>query len=187
VEIGSYFIYGENVSLLNGLRNNIQSTTIGPRMVFDYTREDRIDVELTVSLSFYSGRYSLQSALNTHYMRQNYGANVTGYLPWRISVHSEFTATVNTGRADGYNTTIPLWNASIAKALLKNDRGEVKLGVTDLLNRNTGITRSINQGNILDEQYNVLRRYFLVSFTYSLNKSGLKTRGRMIRTRTIGD
>jgi len=187
VELGSFFSYSANVSLLNGLRNEIHSTTIGPRFSFDYIQESKIDVELTASVSLYSGTYSLQPALNTHYMRQNYGVNATGYLPWRISVHSEFNAIFNTGRSDGYNTTIPLWNASIAKSFLKNDRGEVKFSVMDMLNRNTGITRSVNQGNILDEQYNVLRRYFLVSFTYSLNKSGLRSKGGpVIRMRTLG-
>jgi hypothetical protein len=187
VELGSFVSYGRNISFLNGLRNVIASTTIGPRVSFDYSRDDKIDVELTAAVSLYTGKYSLQPVLNTRYMRQNYGANATGYLPWRISVHSEFNVILNTGRTDGYNTTIPLWNASIAKALLKNDRGELKFGVMDLLNRNTGITRSVNQGNILDEQYNVLRRYFLLSFTYSLNKSGLKSKGGpQVKMRTIG-
>jgi hypothetical protein len=187
LEVGSFFTYGQNVSFLNGVPNRIHSTTVGPRMSFDYSRDNIVDLELTASISLNSGSYSLQPALNTHYMRQNYGVNVTGYLPWRLSVHSEFNAIFNTGRTDGYNTTIPLWNASVAKALLKNDRGEIKFGVMDLLNRNTGITRSINQGSIVDEQYNVLRRYFLLSFTYSLNKAGLKARGGpVMKIRTIG-
>jgi hypothetical protein len=177
VEAGSFLSYARNISFLNGLANTISTMTVGPRVSFDYSRGDRLDIRLTASLSLNSSDYSLQPALNTHYMRQNYGVIGTGYLPWRLSLHTEFNAIINTGRADGYNTTIPLWNASIAKALLKNDRGEVKFGVMDLLNRNTGITRSVDQGSIVDEQYNVLRRYFLLSFTYSLNKSGLRSKG----------
>jgi hypothetical protein len=187
LEVGSFATYGENVAFLNGAQNRIHSTTVGPRLSFDYSRDSKLDLELTASISVNTGSYSLQPALNTHYMRQNYGVNGTGYLPWRISVHSEFNAIFNTGRTDGYNTTIPLWNASVAKALLKNDRGEIKFGVMDLLNRNTGITRSINQGSIVDEQYNVLRRYFLLSFTYSLNKAGLGAKGGpVMKIRTIG-
>jgi len=188
LEVGSFFTQAQNVSFLNGARNLIHSTTVGPRFSFDYSRDNKIDVELTASLSLNTGSYSLQPALNTHYMRQNYGVNGTGYLPWGISVHSEFNAILNTGRTEGYNTTIPLWNASVAKSMLKQDRGEVKFSVMDLLNRNTGITRSINQGNIVDEQYNVLRRYFLLSFTYSLNKAGLKAKGGpVINVRRVGE
>jgi len=188
LEMGSFFTESQNVSFLNGVQNRIHSTTVGPRFSFSYSRDEKVDVELTASVSLNSGSYSLQPALNTHYMRQNYGANVTGYLPWRISLHSEFNAIFNTGRTEGYNTAIPLWNVSVAKALLKNDRGEVKLGVMDLLNLNTGITRSVNQGSIGDEQYNVLRRYFLLSFTYSLNKAGLRAKGgAVINVRRVGE
>jgi hypothetical protein len=188
IGLESFFSYGRNVLFLNGQRNVIASTTVGPRFTFDYTLEDKLDVELTASISLNTGDYSLQPALNTHYMRQNYGVNATGYLPWKLSLHSEFNAILNTGRTNGYNETIPLWNASIAKALLKNDRGEVKFSVMDLLNRNTGITRSINQGSIVDEQYNVLRRYFLMSFTYSLNKGGLRVKGGpKVDVRRVGE
>ncbi|GGB03728.1 TonB-dependent receptor [Puia dinghuensis] len=187
LEIGSYFSYGQNISFLNGARNRITSTTVGPRFSFSFNRDDRLDVELTASISLNTGEYSLQPALNTNYMRQNYGVNSTWYLPWRLSLHNEFNILFNTGRTNGYNTTTPLWNASLAKNVLRNDRGEIKFSIMDLLDRNTGISRSINQGSIVDEQYNVLRRYFLLGFTYSLNKAGLRTKGGpKIDVRRIG-
>jgi hypothetical protein len=102
---------------------------------------------------------------------------MTNYLPWHISLHNDFSYVINTGRADGFNENIPLWNASVAKSFLKNSRAELKFSVQDLLNKNTGITRSSNQGYIVDEKYNVLQQYFLLSFTYSLNKSGLNQGG----------
>jgi len=177
VELGSFFIYSLNTAFVNGAANRISSTTLRPNLSFDYDITDKFDLELTASISFYTGSYSLQPLLNTHYLRHNYGATTTNYLPLGFSLHNEFTYILNTGRSDGYNTNIPLWNASLAKSFLKNDRAEVKLGVMDLLNRNNGITRSVNQGNILDERYNVLHRYFLLSLTYSLNKAGLRTKG----------
>jgi hypothetical protein len=177
MEIGGFFVYSRNVAFVNGLANNITSTTLRPNFSFSYDIEDRLNVELTSSVSFYTGHYSLQPALNTNYVRENYGVAATNYLPFGFSLHNEFNYILNTGRADGYNTSIPLWNVSLAKSFLRNDRGELKLGAMDLLNKNSGITRSVNQGSILDERYNVLQRYFLLSFTYSLNKAGLKTKG----------
>jgi len=87
-----------------------------------------------------------------------------------------------------FHSSIPLWNTWLARSFLRNDRAELKLSVMDLLDRNTGITRNINQGSIVDQRYNVLQRYFLLSFTYSLNKSGLHPKGGpKIDIRTIGD
>jgi hypothetical protein len=179
LELGGLFIYGRNVAFVNGTANNIRSTTLRPNFLFGYEIENRLNVELTGSVSFYNGSYSLQPALNTSYVRQNYGATMTNYLPMGFYLNNEFNYILNTGRTDGYNTSIPLWNVSLARSFLKNDRGEVKFGVMDLLNKNNGITRSINQGSVVDERYNVLQRYFMLSFTYSLNKAGLKTKGGM--------
>ncbi len=186
IEIGSSFSAGKNVGFVNGDRNNISSTSFGPEFTYNFSKDDKIDIDLTANLSVNTTKYSLQPAFNTNYMRQNYGITMTNYLPWNIRLHNEFNYILNTGRTGGYNTSVPLWNASIAKSILKNSRGEFKLSVMDLLNRNTGITRSSNQGYIIDEKYNVLQRYFLLSFTYSLNKSGLNSKGGPnIRIRTI--
>jgi hypothetical protein len=105
---------------------------------------------------------------------------MTNYLPGGFVLNNTFNYTKNSGRADGYNIGVPFWNASMAKSFLKNKRAEVKVSMYDILNRNTGITRSANQNYLEDLRYNVLNRYGLVSFTYALNKSGLGGGGRAV-------
>ncbi len=186
IEIGSSVSYGNNVAFVNGVRNNIATTIVGPNLTYNFSKDNKLDLQVTASISINASKYSLQPAFNTNYMKQNYGIDINNYLPFGLSLHNEFNYILNTGRTGGYNTNIPLWNTSLAKAFMKNQRGELKLSVFDMLNMNTGINRSSNQGYIVDEKYNVLQRYFLLSFTYSLNKSGLNTKGGPnIRIRTI--
>jgi len=116
----------------------------------------------------------VQQNTDNNYLQQRYGFEMINYLPAKITLTNELNYTINSGRSDGFNTSVPLWNIAVAKSLLKNDRGEIKFSVTDLLKQNTGISRSSNFGYITDEKYNVLQRYFLLTFTYSLNKSGLR-------------
>ena len=188
LDLGGLFKYSKNVDFINGATDNSGSLTLRPEFTYNYTGSDKMDLQLTAAVAFISGRYSLHSALNTHYQRQNYGVNMTNYLPLHFSFHNEFNYIINTGRSNGYNSSIPLWNTWLAKSFLHNERAELKLGVMDLLDRNTGITRNINQGSIVDERYNVLQRYFLLSFTYSLNKSGLHPKGGPhIDIKTIGE
>ncbi|HEY6900154.1 MAG TPA: outer membrane beta-barrel protein, partial [Puia sp.] len=182
LDVGAFFVYSKNIGFVNGASNSISSVTFRPNVAYNYDVSDKLTFEATASVSFYSGRYSLQPVLNTNYIRQNYGVNMTNYLPKGFYVNNEFNYVINTGRTGGYNTSIPLWNVSMAKTFLKNGRGELKLGVMDLLNQNTGITRSVNQGSIVDQRYNVLQRYFLLSFTYSISKAGLRAKdGPQIR------
>ena len=64
--------------------------------------------------------------------------------------------------------------ANVSKQFLKFNRGELKLRVNDILNRNIGISRSTNQNYIEDSRVNTLRRFALLTFTYSLSKTGLR-------------
>ncbi len=186
-EVEASFVYSRNAAFINSAQNNIRSTSFRPAISYTYNPNDKLDLELTAAVSLNSGRYSLEPDLNTNYVRQNYGVNLTNYLPAGVSIHNEFNYIFNTGRPPGYNTSIPLWNLSAAKSLFRHDRGEIKVSVMDVLDQNTGVTRSMEQGSVQDERYNVLQRYFLLSFTYSLNKSGLKARGGpQIKVRTIG-
>ena len=81
----------------------------------------------TGRLNFSKAKYSLQSELNSNYLQQVYGMEMTNYMPWDLVLNNNFNYTINTGRADGYNTNVPFWNASMAKGFLKNKRAEFKI------------------------------------------------------------
>jgi len=63
-----------------------------------------------------------------------------------------------------------LWNAGIAKQVFKNKKGEFRFQVYDLLNQNNGASRSSNQNYIEDKSYNVLKRFWQLSFTYNISR-----------------
>lgn len=177
-DIGSSISYNRNVAFLNNEKNLISNLSIGPNFSWNFSVDEVIDLRLFSRFSISKATYSLQPQSNTNYLQQTYGGEMTNYLPWSLVMNNQFNYVLNSGRTSGFNTQVPLWNASIAKSFLKNNRAEVKLSVYDLLNKNIGITRTANQSAIVDQRYNVLNRYFMVGFTYSLNKSGLKTRGQ---------
>jgi len=176
----------KNISFINGAKNNITNTSINPSIALSYGKDDVIDLRTTATLRFSKAAYSLQEQLNSNYLSQIYGAEITNYLPWKLVLNNNFNYTINTGRADGYNTKIPSWNASIAKSFLKNKRAELKLSVFDLLNQNIGITRNANQNYIEDQRYSVLQRYFLATFTFRLHKSAASS-GPQISIKTFGN
>jgi hypothetical protein len=98
-------------------------------------------------------------------------------LPKQFFFATEFTYTINTNRGQDFNTSVPLWNASISKLFMRYNRGEIKLTAFDLLNQNIGISRTSNSNYIEDRKVVTLQRYFLLSFTFSLTKTGLSNNG----------
>jgi len=186
IEAGINTSYSKGASFTNGERNDIYTSTIGPNVSYNFSIDDKIDLSFDARVALSNSKYSLQAQANNHYVKQTYGVNMTNYLPFGLSLNNDFNYIITTGRSDGYNTNVPLWNASLAKGFMKNKRGEIKFSVSDILNKNTGIARTVNQGYITDEKYNVLQRYFMLTFTYSLNKSGLSGKGGPgLRIKTI--
>lgn len=184
VEVRSNVMYNKGRQFINTIGNTIKSLSLGPEIRVDMNPNDKLNLGLGASYNYNRTKYSLQSALNNNYLSQEYNASADWQLPKKFSLGTEFTYTINTQRAAGFNVEVPLWNASISRLFLKSNRGELKLSATDLLNRNTGITRNTSQNYIEDREVNMLRRFFLLSFTYSLNKTGLsKNQPVMIRMR----
>ncbi len=58
------------------------------------------------------------------------------------------------------------------KKIFKKQQGELKLSVFDLLKQNRSIVRNVSDAYIEDVQSQVLRQYFLFTFTYNLRTFG---------------
>jgi hypothetical protein len=61
---------------------------------------------------------------------------------------------------------------SAGKKFLKNQKGELKLSVFDLLRQNRSVVRNVTETYIEDVQNQVLRQYFMLTFTYNLRNFG---------------
>jgi hypothetical protein len=162
-----------NLSYSNGLLNTTLIQSAGPSFTYTYSLDEVVDVNLTARHSYSATNNAINKALNTNYLTRAYSADITNYLPFDIVLNQSMNYTINEGRAAGFNTAVPIWNATISKFFLKNKRAEIKISAFDILNKNAGIGRNVSQNQIVDQSYNVINQYFLVGFTYSLQKSGL--------------
>lgn len=177
VEISSNVNYNSGTQFINAVSNDIKSFSAGPQIRFDLNPHKKVNITLSAGLYYTNTKYSIQSVPNTRYYTQDYGGSIDWEIPKGFFLSTEFNYSINSQRAAGFNNKVPLWNASISKQMLKYNRGEIKLSAQDLLNSNIGISRNSNQNYIEDSRVKVLRQYFLLSFTYSLSKTGLNNAG----------
>ena len=176
MNIGSVTSYYKGKQFVNGQMNNIKTISLGPDVRLDMNLTEKINLSLNAGVNYSRSKYSLQSTRNSNYFTQGYGADFNWELPKRFYFSTDFDYSINNLTA-GYNAKVPLWNASISKQMLHFSRGELKFAVKDLLDKNIRVNRSSNQNYIEDTRTNSLRRFFLLSFTYSLSKTGLGNGG----------
>jgi hypothetical protein len=171
------FGYSKTIQFINTARNNIYNVSVDPNLEITKSFKDKFDLTVGAGFTYNKAKYSLQSSLNNSYFTQDYSIDAGWQLPRNFYLSTDFRYTISTQRSAGFNAKVPLWNASFSKLFLKYNRGELKLSVYDLLNENQAIVRNTNSNYIEDQNNRVLKRFFLLGFTYSLNKMSANAGG----------
>ena len=177
LDISSNIAYDKGKQLVGDAVNKIQvnkinTITLGPQVRLDINATEKLNLSLTSGLNYSRSGYSIESARNSTFINQEYSGAIDWQLPKGFFISSDLNYSIY-NYMSGFNTTVPLWNASISKQMLHFNRGELKFAVNDILNKNVHINHNSNQNYIEDSRVNSLRRFFLLSFTYSLSKTGL--------------
>ena len=127
-----------------------------------------LDFTLTYAGNYNRSNNTLQSSLNTNYYSHTAGMRFN-WIFWNgIVFHNEMTNALNNGQGVGYNQNSLLWNMSLAKKLFAKQAGEIKLGVNDLLGQNKSLARNITSSYVEDSRNEVLTRYVMLAFTYTV-------------------
>ena len=158
--------------LVNDSSNRTDNYTFNTGVVLSSNISERIDFNISYNAAFSNAISTLNNSLNTRYVNHSTGAqlNLLSKKGWFLQ--QEVSGQYYSGLSQGFNQSYWLWNASLGKKFLKNQMGELKLSVFDLLNQNQSITRNVTETYIEDVQNTVLRQYFMLSFSYKLRNFG---------------
>jgi hypothetical protein len=185
--VRSFFTYGLPFDLISstlnlnsgitfartpGFVNNVLSVSnsVSPSLGFVIGSNISEDFDFTISYAgnYTIGRNSIQPTTNSNYYSH------TASLKWvwtfwkGIVLNNQVSNALTSGLAEGFDQNIILWNLSLAKKFFTNDRGELKAGVVDLLGQNKSVNRSLTSSYVDDTRNEVLTRYFLLTFTYTI-------------------
>lgn len=163
-----------NFTRTPGLNNNQLNYSDGQRYSFGLVLSSNISTKLDFTISsnsnFSSVQNTLSSSLNNQYFNQNLKIRFNLIIGNGFIFNTDATYYSYSGLSSSFNQKYTLWNMAIAKKMFKNQSGEIRLSVFDLLKQNTSIQRNITTNYIEDTQSNVLQQYFMLSFSYNLKK-----------------
>ncbi|HEY0679260.1 MAG TPA: outer membrane beta-barrel protein [Chitinophagaceae bacterium] len=135
-----------------------------------------IDFTVSYSANFNVIKNSIRPELNDNYFNHVLGfqMNLLSKNGWLLQ--NDLNNQMYRGLTGDFNQNYWLWNIAAGKKFLKDQKGELKLSVFDLLKQNQAISRVATETYIEDVQNDVLQQYFMLTFTYRLRNFGNRNR-----------
>jgi hypothetical protein len=154
--------------LVQGLTAISSTTVFSQGVVIASNISQDVDFNVNYTGNYTIGRNSLQADQNSNYYSHTAGV-MLNLTFWEGTVfRNELNHSFSNGLSAGYNTDALLWNISLAKKFLADQKAEVRLTVTDVLQQNKSATRNITETYIEDSISSVLPRYAMLTFSYTM-------------------
>ncbi|MDB5222624.1 MAG: outer rane beta-barrel protein [Chitinophagaceae bacterium] len=164
---------GVSYSKLPGFTNNEKIITDNYTYNGGVVLSSNISQYVDFNLSYSTSYNAIVQQANNNYNTQSFGVqfNLLSKAGWF------FQNDLNNQSYNYKSSTTPdqhflLWNMSAGKKFLKDQKGELKLSVFDVLKQNKSISRTVTESYVEDIQSQVLQRYFMLTFTYKLKNFG---------------
>jgi outer membrane receptor protein involved in Fe transport len=172
VNLSTGFNYVRSPGLINSVSNFSNTYAVSQGLVLSSNISEKVDFTLSYSGNYNVVRNTIQPNLNNNYYTQG----ITGRINWIFGkgflIQSDINNQSYRGLGQGYNQNFTLWNASVGKKFLKNNAGELKLTVFDILKQNNSISRTVTETYVQDVTSRVLTQYAMLTFTYTLKNFG---------------
>ncbi len=167
--VGPTGTYISMINMLNEKPNRTWNETLGGTVRYNYTFKEILIVDLSANLSRQQTTY--ENALQRQaFLNQTYTSEVNLTFLKDYQFNNNFSYYKYNSETTSFSQTIPVWNISFSRFLLKNNVGELKIGVNNLLDQSLSVNQTATANYLQQTTSNNLGRYFMVSFTYALNK-----------------
>ena len=172
ININGGVTYSKLPGILNNQENISQNLTYTLGTVIGSNISQYVDFTVSYSANFNTVKNQTEPSLNNNYFQHVGGLtlNLLSKSGWFFQ--NDINNQLYTGLTAGFNQNYTIWNMSVGRKFLKDQKGELKLSVFDLLKQNRSITRNVTETYIEDVQNQVLRQYFMLTFTYNLRNFG---------------
>lgn len=168
--VGPTGTIAHSINVLNGQDNPMSQQTFGGTARYNYTYKELVTLDLSANLSHQQTNYEFNAAQNQAYFNKTYSAELNVKVLKNYQLNSSYNYYVYNSETTDFHQNIPLLNIWLSRFLLKNNTGELKVGVNNVLDQSMSVSQTANANYLQQETTNNLGRYFMVSFTYALNK-----------------
>ena len=159
--------YTHTPGLVNSILNYTNNYAVNGGVYLGSNISQNIDFSLSYNGSYNITNNTAQNNSDNKYYNHTANFKVNWIVRSRLVLNSDLSHIMYAGLADGYNQSMFLWNASIGYKFLSRAL-ELKAYVYDIFNQNSNAGRTITETYSQDTKYNVLKRYGMLSLTYTI-------------------
>lgn len=169
--------YGEGILLVNNNRSKSNNINFSSGVNWSFNWDDKIELTQRYTPSWSKSSYESKVYTDLEVWRHSASSELVVRMPKHWVWESSWEYSYNPQVAPGIQKSILRWNAAVNFLFLKNDKGQFKLSVYDLLNQNTSVYRTVAENYIRDTETTILKRYVLLTFTYNIRNFAGKVGG----------
>ncbi len=172
VTLGVNGNFSNNITFVDGMRNNGNTWRLSPRTSFRLDLEGIIDVAANVSYSFQQiiTRYDTGGKRVSDNETLQLGLSGKNYIKKQWIFGYDVSKMMNFGLQGNVNANPLIINLSAEYRFLKRQMAAIRFQAFDLLNENADIRRTINGDITTDSRTNRLARYFLLTLNFRIQK-----------------
>ncbi|MCX6134401.1 MAG: outer membrane beta-barrel protein [Ignavibacteriales bacterium] len=169
VHLNSGVNYNETPSLINSATNTATTYTLSEGVGLSSNISTDLDFTLGYSANFNNVTNTIQASMDIRYF--SHTANLRfNWTFWEgFTFRTDVRNQIYTRSETGFNQSYTLWNITIGKKFLQDNRGEISAQVFDVLSQNKNVRQTVTDTYIQEQQTKNLNRYFLLTFTYRLS------------------
>jgi hypothetical protein len=176
--LSMYVQYNQGLVLVNQNRSVSKNWNLNPGFNWSFNWDDKFELNQRYGPSWTKSFYESNVYPSLQIWRHTASSELVVRLPKHWVWESSLDYNYNPQVAEGIAKSAFRWNAAVNFLFLKDDKGQFKLSVYDLLNQNISVVRTVQENYIRDAETMVLQRYFLLTFTYNIRNFKAKVGGR---------
>jgi len=159
--------FTQTQSLVNAGENTARTSTVR----YGTVAASNISQNLDFTLS-YQGNYNIQRNTLTPNTRTGFYAHTIGFRlnavgKGGIVIRQELTHQYQDGETEEFSQNVVLWNSTLGKKFMKDNRGEVRVTLTDALRQDRSVGRTFTESYVQDSRDLTLGQFVQAVFTYT--------------------
>jgi hypothetical protein len=168
--------FNHNFFEVNQQEGYQNTTSVNLNQEFTANYNDVLDIVSSYQVNYALTKYQQVDFAGTNYTTQAANLAVYVFLPEKYTWGTNYSYKYNPLVAQGFQRNSNILSLSLARKIQDKDKGEIRISCYDLLNQAVSAYHYASENTITDTQNQVLKRYFLLSYSYRFNdiKAGSK-------------